>query len=325
VKTYKLKITVSDGEGAGEDVSDNFFTIDNTAPYIEIVSPTDGSTCYSASVGVNGAVADNISDISAVFVNGVNTPVTDGSFTAFVSPLREGYNMITVEVQDECGNTATGSVVITHVPSTEVYPEESIQDAIDDSKSLDIIYAHDGTYYGDIYMKSGKALIGESAYGTVIRGHVIFKGNKVKWVIDWEIGYNYRLSNLSASLGLAQLERIEELCDRKKRIHDIYLNHLGAFVKFQQATEGSNPVWWMSSCLFDSRVDVAKLMKQLLASKIPVRRVFQPVVNYAPYEGNPNDFKNAGTVYNHSLCLPSSTLNSDEDIRYVCDTVKGFL
>ena len=149
--------------------------IEDAPPRVTIILPKDGSTHYTFSILVTGTVSDDVSRITSVLINGNTVPVSEGSFSYVFSGLTAGENTITVTAQDGTGNISTASATITYIPSTEVYPGESVQTAIDDPGSLPVIYVHDGAYTEDIYMKTGKALIGEPGLKTIIKGRIIFK------------------------------------------------------------------------------------------------------------------------------------------------------
>lgn len=127
--------------------------------------------------------------------------------------------------------------------------------------------------------------------------------------------YNYRMTSISAAIGLAQLKRIPELLARKRRINEIYREELGGLLDFQEPTKGVNPTWWMTAVYCpDLAIDFAEKLKE---RGIPTRRVFRPLAD--------NDCPEAWHIYHRGLCLPSSTLNTDEDILHVCRTVKSIL
>ncbi len=128
-------------------------------------------------------------------------------------------------------------------------------------------------------------------------------------------GYNYRMPALNAALGLGQLQRLDGFLEKKRRFNQIYRDEL-PMLKFQEATPGSEPSWWMSCCLFEQGAEV--IQTALKERDIPTKRIFKPL---ADRESCPN----AWYIYDHGLCLPSSTLNEDEDILTVCKKIRGIL
>jgi perosamine synthetase len=64
------------------------------------------------------------------------------------------------------------------------------------------------------------------------------------WLIEHtQIGYNYRMGNINAALGLSQLDRLNEILEYKKQLHDKYKIHLGHIVKFIEPSFGMSNHW----------------------------------------------------------------------------------
>ena len=129
------------------------------------------------------------------------------------------------------------------------------------------------------------------------------------------VGYNYRMTAFSAALGMAQLKRLPSFIKRKKKIREIYENELGNLVTFQKASPYSDPCWWLNACLIPENYELSYVMKKLDKAKIPHRRIFKPLAS----------LPNAQYIYDHGFCLPSSTLCTDKDIMFVCQTIKEIL
>lgn len=144
-----------------------------------------------------------------------------------------------------------------------------------------------------------------------------------------EVGFNYRMTNIEASLGLAQMQRLNEFVDKKRRFHQIYKEELNdiKFIRFQEEYKGADSSRWLSCIIFDKdNINIGSLQKRLKDKGISTRRIFMPVVEFPPYkEYKRKEFKNSYYIYEHGLCLPSSTVNSEGDIRYVCKVLKGLI
>ena len=179
--------TVSSGEGTGggelpegpgeelpQEPEEDEGIIDEIPPYVTIATPGESSTHYSYSIAITGEAGDDESGVQSVLVNGKKADYTSGIFNYTISGLDDGEHIITVVVQDAAGNSSEASVTITYIPTTEVFPEESIQGKMNDPESKEIIYIHEGTYEQDVNMKDGKILMGEDTSGTVIKGHIVF-------------------------------------------------------------------------------------------------------------------------------------------------------
>lgn len=128
-------------------------------------------------------------------------------------------------------------------------------------------------------------------------------------------GYNYRIPALNAALGMAQLKRLPQFIKQKKKIREIYENEIGHLVKFQKASPYSVPCWWLNGCLLSEERNLLDFLKQLTKSKIPYRRIFKPLT----------PLPNAQYIFDHGLCLPSSTLCTDKNIKFVCQIIKRIL
>jgi len=142
-----------------------------------------------------------------------------------------------------------------------------------------------------------------------------------------EIGFNYRMTNIEAALGLAQLKRLAVFLARKKEFHKIYKDQLHKIgVGFQEAYETAESSYWLTCAIFKKDVNVPKLQRALKDKGIPTRRVFMPLTEFPPYKTYKNrDLRNSHYIYENSLCLPSSSLNSNEDVYHVCKVIKELL
>jgi len=129
------------------------------------------------------------------------------------------------------------------------------------------------------------------------------------------VGYNYRMTGLSAAFGLAQLERLKGFLVKKLMFNAIYREELRGLVRFQKRTPDSEPSWWLTACLFPEEIDIPDLQANLKGKGIPTRRIFKPLT----------DLPNARYIYDHGLCLPGSTLNTGDDILEACKTIKELI
>jgi perosamine synthetase len=152
--------------------------------------------------------------------------------------------------------------------------------------------------------------------------HIHFLINQAKSGEDHpEIGFNYRMTNLEAAIGLAQFEQFTDFLNKKKMIHKIYEEELG--LDFQKACPQADSSCWLTCVLLPENISAARCLEELSRRQIPVRRIFKPVVEHAPYSNHKNrKFPNAYSIYERGLCLPSSTLNSADDIRYAASVFK---
>jgi perosamine synthetase len=139
------------------------------------------------------------------------------------------------------------------------------------------------------------------------------------------LAYNYRMTGLSAALGLAQLERLDEFLAKKRRINEIYRNELYGLVEFQEATPNSEPSWWMTACLLKDTDYPHTVRDEIEKRHIPLRRVFPPMNCFKRFGCAGNQYPRSFHIYWFGLCLPSSTLNTEKDIMESTRIIKDIL
>jgi perosamine synthetase len=140
-----------------------------------------------------------------------------------------------------------------------------------------------------------------------------------------EIGFNYRMTNLQAALGLAQIERLEEFLTKKKEFNRLYKEELGELknIFFQKEYELSESSYWFTCILTEDPRIRKDLQERLIAKGIPTRRIFKPLNEFPPYRSTRFiDNGNTHSIYDRGICLPSSTLNEVSDIRNVCSELR---
>ncbi len=140
------------------------------------------------------------------------------------------------------------------------------------------------------------------------------------------IGYNYRMTNMQAALGMAQLERLNYFIKRKREIADEYNKLLNGYVTTHPAGKDYNSTYWLYSILMEDEKQRDGLMEYLYKNGIDTRRFFYPVHAMPPYSkfGNGNypvSVKLAETGIN----LPSSVRLTNEEIKYISGKIYDFL
>lgn len=157
--------------------------------------------------------------------------------------------------------------------------------------------------------------------------HIKFLANQArdeaKGYYHPEIGFNYRMTNVEAALGLAQMEKLDNFLEKKRALNRIYREEFKNIksIHFQEEYPGAESSCWLTCIIFEQ--NVVNLQEKLKEKDIPTRRIFMPLVEFPPYEKyKQEDYKNSYYIYEKGLCLPASTLNSEDDIRYVCKAIK---
>ena len=143
-----------------------------------------------------------------------------------------------------------------------------------------------------------------------------------------EVGFNYRMTNLEASLGLAQFERLPEFLNKKRTFAKIYKEGFKGNDKitFQESYEDAQSSYWLSSIKIESSKSIPQIQEELKEKGIPTRRIFVPIVEFPPYrEYKKEEYTNAYEIYEKGLNLPSSTLNDEEQIEYVVEVLNSVI
>ena len=144
-----------------------------------------------------------------------------------------------------------------------------------------------------------------------------------------EIGYNQRMSNIQAALGLAQLEQLENIIQEKKIIHQNYKNE---FINLKQCNLISDPPWgesshWLNAILIkkSNSKDIEKLIQKLKAHKIRANYFWKPLHLQKPYKNNLQANLNAlNDIQERILILPSSPKLKRADQSKIIDIIKSF-
>jgi perosamine synthetase len=139
-----------------------------------------------------------------------------------------------------------------------------------------------------------------------------------------EIGYNYRLVNVAAAMGVAQMEQLPKFLERKKEIITFYKTALQGIgdIKFQEVSDDVNPNWWLPTIFTTKQKEVLKVLND---NKMQSRPFWVPM-NQLPMfkndifinKNNVSDF-----VYKHCLSIPCSTNITNEELQSVADKIKS--
>ncbi len=141
------------------------------------------------------------------------------------------------------------------------------------------------------------------------------------------VGYNYRLTNIQAALGLAQLEQLEAYVAAKRRIAATYDRALAGVPGLAPLREspGSVGTFWLYTVLVDATLfgmDSRMLLRRLEEKGIQTRPLWQPIHLSAPHRGGGSfDCPVSERLYRDALSLPCSVGLSAEDQDTVCRAI----
>ena len=193
--------------------------------------------------------------------------------------------------------------------------------------------------FGDlgIFSFNGNKIITTSSGGALISKNIDFI-KKAKFLAtqareDYphyehkEIGYNYRMSNVCAAIGLGQLEVLEKRVKKRRYIYEYYKSKLSDIkqIKFLEELPGYYSNRWLTTILFDKEAIINRetVRLNLLKENIESRPLWKPM-HLQPLFKNCKVFDNGVSedLFSRGLCLPSGSNMNDINLDRVIDNIK---
>lgn len=141
-----------------------------------------------------------------------------------------------------------------------------------------------------------------------------------------EIGYNYRMSNITAGIGRGQLKVLDRRVEKKRYIYDFYKKKLEYIedIHFMPENDWDYSNRWLSAITLSGDITPTEVLEALEKENIEGRHLWkpmhlQPVFEQYDYIGD----NISEQLFNTGLCLPSDTKMTDEDLQRTCDVIKG--
>ena len=165
----------------------------------------------------------------------------------------------------------------------------------------------------------------------VLRDHGREPGDR--FFRNTEIAYKYKMGALQAALGLAQLERIDELIDRKREMFSWYYEELsGLDLALNYEAPGTKSTYWMATIVIpQGRMDKECLMRLLEERHVDTRPFFHPLSSIPAYhhlkearrarQSNIVSYR----IAPYAINLPSALNLTQQQVRYICDSLKTIL
>ncbi|PWB24560.1 aminotransferase class I/II-fold pyridoxal phosphate-dependent enzyme [Flavobacterium sp. HTF] len=164
--------------------------------------------------------------------------------------------------------------------------------------------------------------------GAVLRDHGMSKERRY-----WHdfVGYNYRLTNLQAAIGVAQFERLNEFVNAKRKLAESYNETLSKYSFFQIPVEKQDTYssYWLYTFLVKEEAPFTReeLMNYLSKRGVETRPVFYPLHIMPPYKlfGNDENLKVSSDISVLGMSLPSSVSLSVVETNYICSCISSFI
>lgn len=251
--------------------------------------------------------------------------------------LRAYLKSTTKFVEGQCVNRVTGKVIRAIVPMhtfghpsrileiLELSREFKIEMVEDAAESLGSFYSkkHTGTFglFGTLSFNGNKTIT-TGGGGAILTDNTDL-AKKAKHITttakvphQWrfihdEIGYNYRLPNLNAALGCAQLEKLESKINRKRQLFELYQEEFEGLigVSLIKEPDGSRSNYWLQAILIDPEFETSRdeIIEKTNEMEISTRPAWDLLTTLNPYKDSPSmDMTQAHKLANRIINLPSS-------------------
>jgi perosamine synthetase len=143
------------------------------------------------------------------------------------------------------------------------------------------------------------------------------------------VGYNYRLTNVQAAIGLAQVERLESQLAAHRQVAAWYREELRGVpgISWQAEREWAHHAWWQFVAVADESFapDREQVLKALQADGVDARRIYYPMHQQPIYQGLSGDrkFPVADRLAERAVCLPTWAGLTRDDVQFVCSRLKA--
>ncbi len=283
------------------------------------------------------------------FIGSANAVILTGAKPVFADVSRETFQ-IDMNTAQELISGKTRAIMPVHLFGAssdmkavmDVAGRHGIRVIEDAAQGIGVTYEgkHTGTF-GDVgcfsFFADKTITIGEGGYVVTndekIHENLLYLRNQGRLdrgsFIHPAIGYNFRITDLQAAIGLAQLEKLPVIIERKLEIYRLYREGLDGIkeVTFPEVEKGSNHVPFRVVILVP---DAAKLMEHLDERVVQTRSFFYPLHRQPCFKnGGGGDRAGGGPVnsvygYDHGLCLPVYPSLSETDILRICGHIREF-
>ncbi|QFR48903.1 UDP-N-acetylbacillosamine transaminase [Sulfurimonas lithotrophica] len=290
---------------------------------------------------------DDVLASTFTFIGSVNAIIYQGANPVFIDSDKESWNMSPKLLNKyllECEKKPK-ALIVTHLYGMSADIEKIadicklhgvylIEDA---AESLGATFNgnHTGTF-GDfgIYSFNGNKILTTSGGGMLVSSNenwikkAMFYSTQAKESFihyeHEEYGYNYRMSNVLAAIGVGQMEVVEDRVSKKREIFEWYKESLSDVkeIEFMPELDNSRGNRWLTAMTFEI-TDYNKIMKTLEDINVESRPLWKPM-HMQPLFKNAKKYVDGTSenLYNHGLCVASSTTMTKDDVKMICDKIK---
>lgn len=143
-----------------------------------------------------------------------------------------------------------------------------------------------------------------------------------------QIGYNYRMTNLQAAVGVAQLKKINKFISKKRYINKFYRNQLKGInkISFLKEDKRCKSNYWMSTILIKNVTQKkrGRFFRHMLNNNIQCLPFFTPINKQPPYRQKSELLDISGTLHKDGVILPSSIKLTNNELKKISQTITKF-
>lgn len=152
--------------------------------------------------------------------------------------------------------------------------------------------------------------------------------NKKYW--HTEIGYNYRMTNMQAAVGLAQLENVEWHLEQRRKIasyYKKYIKKIKDLVDVQEVNDENSHVYWMNAIILKDSIKLSRddVMEKMEKKNIEMRPLFYNMSDMPPYFDDSQSYPIAKKISERGINLPSHALMSEADVEYIVNCLSEII
>ena len=313
------------------------------------ISTSNGTTAlHTALASLGIGPRDEVIVPTLTFISTANVAVYCGARPVFIDSEPETWNIDPEKIKEKITNR-TKAIIPVHLfghpadmdPILELAHEHNIAVVEDAAEAHGADYKGKKagsfgdvscfSFYGNKVLTTGEGgmcLTDDKALADklkILKEHGMSETRKYWHPV---IGFNYRMTNIQAAIGVAQLQKMDRFIKRKLEIAQLYNSMLKGVegVTLPPKAGWAKNVYWMYTVLIEDGFGTTRdgLMKALEAKGVETRPVFYPITDMPPYNTGKNreQFPVASEISRKGISLPSSVNLKDDEIKYVVECIK---
>ena len=290
---------------------------------------------------------DDVLASTFTFIGSVSAILYQKANPVFIDSDTASWNLspVLLEAYLQTASKKPKALIVTHLYGmsadiekiAQICKEHDVYLIEDAAESLGATYEgkHTGTF-GDfgIYSFNGNKILTTSGGGMLISSNkewidkAMFYSTQAKGpYIHYEhreYGYNYRMSNVLAAIGVGQMEVIEKRVLKKREIFAWYQEFLGEVgeITFMPELENSRGNRWLTALTFE-KTDYNVVMNALEEINVESRPLWKPMHMQELFGDSETLLDGTSeALFEKGLCLASSTTMTREDVQMICETIK---